>query len=412
MLRRLARPLLAFALAFLLAPSAGAGAECPAHDPECAAAWLPALTGGLGCEGKCRCEKLAAQGDLLAVALGAALAAPDERACGKALKQAGKAAKKLGRGAEKLLKKECADPPETAMQLAEAGPYLQAGLGEMLDADACASRMSPLLDAANAVSASVGPAGGVLETVGADGRRYRLEIPPCALLDEVEVTLTPALATGTPFEGGPLAAAQLEPNGLRLWVPGTLEIELPAAPDPDGLVGFGWDGVGWNLGLALMRVQDALLVFSVQHFSGLGAALAAPASLNALLGQPVSGSANTFTTQLAAACSAGDSATLPRSRPRRCAPGSGAPASAATRSRPRSGPRTRCAGRTSPRRSASRAATSRSTRCSAGCASRSCSRTPTTPPLRRRVSARRCVSWRRSRSRRRASTSPSRSSWT
>ncbi len=166
------------------------------------------------------------------------------------------------------------------------------------------------LEQENAASATIGPDGGSIETTARDGTRFKLEIPPLALLEKTAITITPALASGTPFSGGALAAIQFEPSGLALWAPGSLTVQLGAAPDPAALVGFGWAGSGGSVGLELVQVTGAQLAYSVTHFSGLGAALAAPADLAALLAGSNTSATQNYQNQTVAACSSSDAATL------------------------------------------------------------------------------------------------------
>ncbi|MDH3685510.1 MAG: Ig-like domain-containing protein, partial [Myxococcales bacterium] len=63
---------------------------------------------------------------------------------------------------------------------------------------------------------------------------------------------------------------------------------------------------GWNPGLTLATVDGTRVELDVRHFSGLGAALAAPASLQALQAVPLSGTTQAFTGQIAAACAVPD----------------------------------------------------------------------------------------------------------
>jgi hypothetical protein len=279
-----------------------AGGSCPAQDPECAAAQLGALAEGLTCEKKCRCKGLVKKGAKLGEAVARALAEPSERRCARLLKKARNGTRKIARKADKIASKTCIESQDAARVLAEHAAHAQGGFEALLEAEACSRRLGIGLDTARAASEAVGPEGGSLEATGADGTVYALEVPPLALLEETTITMTPAAPTGLPFSGGPVAAVQFEPSGLALWEPGTLTVDLPAAPDPATLAGFGWDGTGWGPGLALVDVTDARLVFSIQHFSGVGAGVAAPADLQALTAGPTSSSHLPFTNQIAAAC--------------------------------------------------------------------------------------------------------------
>lgn len=68
----------------------------------------------------------------------------------------------------------------------------------------------------------------VISTTGADGTSYTLTLPKDALLSAEEITMTPvASVSGMPLSGGLAAAVQLEPHGLLLLAPASLEITSP-----------------------------------------------------------------------------------------------------------------------------------------------------------------------------------------
>jgi hypothetical protein len=279
-----------------------AGASCPAHDPDCWAARLGAQAGELDCTKGCRCATFTKASAKLETATHAALVTASERACQGQLRKARKVARRLERSLAKARQKRCVEPPILTESLEAASRSVGAGLEAMLEAGSCAARLDVEPDPTRMASALVGPEGGSLEAVGADGTRYRLEIPPLALLEDTALTLTPAVAPHVSFDGGVVAAVQLEPSGLALWVPGTLTVDLPSAVDAQSIAGFGWDGGGWNLHLELVEATPTELVFRVHHFSGLGAGLAAPADLAALRQLPVSGATNQHINHLIAGC--------------------------------------------------------------------------------------------------------------
>jgi len=147
--------------------------------------------------------------------------------------------------------------------------------------------ITPEAEIARAATADIGPEGGEVSAVGGDGTVYRLSVPSGALLFETAITITPVSAIpDLPLTGGLLAAVEFAPDGLQLWAGATLTIELPSAPDPADLAGFGWQGAGDGVHLALVAVEGSTLTLGVTHFSGTGAAIVAPENLAALQALP------------------------------------------------------------------------------------------------------------------------------
>ena len=121
------------------------------------------------------------------------------------------------------------------------------------------------------VSAELSSEGGTLETIDLKGIIYTLEVPPDALLDPATITLTPVKSIKGLAPSGPLvAAAHFEPEGLLLFKPATLTIDLPPEVDTEGLVGFGYLGAGESFHLQFAPVSGSTVSFSVTHFSGNG----------------------------------------------------------------------------------------------------------------------------------------------
>jgi hypothetical protein len=146
--------------------------------------------------------------------------------------------------------------------------------------------ITPEPEAALAATANLGPEGGEVSAVGGDGTVYRLSVPSGALLFETAITITPVSAIpDLPLTGGLVAAVEFAPDGLQLWQPATLLIELPA-PSPADVVGFGWNGAGEDFHLALATPEGSTLRLDVTHFSGAGAAIVAPENFAALQALP------------------------------------------------------------------------------------------------------------------------------
>ena len=130
--------------------------------------------------------------------------------------------------------------------------------------------IAPQLDTAHAVSKLVTYAeGGTLTTTGADGSKYTLTLPPHSILVDVQVTMTPLIgAGGLPASGGLKAGVQLEPDGLHLGVPATLDI-VPANPvSRQQEISFAYGGNGRQAYAHGLDVGIPGTRFTLLHFSG------------------------------------------------------------------------------------------------------------------------------------------------
>jgi hypothetical protein len=130
----------------------------------------------------------------------------------------------------------------------------------------------PVRDAEASASAEIGPEGGSLTAVGADGSRFTLDLPADALPVPTTITLTPvSRIDGMPFPGGLIAGVELEPAGLRLMATGTLTIE-PAAPAAlDRTLPYAYRGPGESFMLYPRDDDASALRLPILHFSGYGA---------------------------------------------------------------------------------------------------------------------------------------------
>lgn len=132
--------------------------------------------------------------------------------------------------------------------------------------------LQPQLDTAHAVSQFVTvAAGATLTTTGADGSRYTLTLPVDSVLFDVTVTMTPVKALGDlPADGGLKAGVQLEPDGMSLGVPATLDI-VPASPVAvSEEISFSYSGNGHQAYAYGMDANASRTRFTILHFSGWG----------------------------------------------------------------------------------------------------------------------------------------------
>ena len=128
------------------------------------------------------------------------------------------------------------------------------------------------LETENTVTARIGKDGGRIETTGNDGSRFQLDIPVDALIEEVEIKLTPVAAIGNlPLDAPLLAAVQFEPEGLAFITPGGATLTIEPAKTVSRPVGIGWQGNGEEFHLQpVISTSTTSLSLDIQHFSGAG----------------------------------------------------------------------------------------------------------------------------------------------
>jgi hypothetical protein len=115
----------------------------------------------------------------------------------------------------------------------------------------------PSADDSLAQTQTVGPQGGVLSATADDGSQLRLSIPAGALAGPEQITLSPLTGLG----GSPVrfvAGADLQPAGLRLLAPATLQIFPAHRVSPARQVAFGYESGGTQFGL--LPLADARTV--------------------------------------------------------------------------------------------------------------------------------------------------------
>src|SRR5262245_47683239 len=107
--------------------------------------------------------------------------------------------------------------------------------------------VTPALDTARAVSATVTSDGGTLTATAANGAVFTLTIPAGAIPEEETITMTPiASIPDLPFSGGlaGAGAVQLEPEGLLLLKAATLVIQPSSLLSLDQQCPFSWHQAG------------------------------------------------------------------------------------------------------------------------------------------------------------------------
>ena len=127
------------------------------------------------------------------------------------------------------------------------------------------------LEEGNTIEREIGPEGGSLEVVGADGTRYLLEIPPDALLSPITIRLTPAESVeGLPIEGEFQGLVNLEPKGLVFFTPAELSI-FPAAEGEIGeILAYGSRDLGEDFHLYPEEEIEDGVKLRINHFSNYG----------------------------------------------------------------------------------------------------------------------------------------------
>lgn len=155
----------------------------------------------------------------------------------------------------------------------------QSGSGVLLSSSAAAvipwspsgtpSTVVPTLDMTNQVSNDIPRTGGSLSVSDAKGNHFTLTIPSGALLTTTTITMT-AISSATGVSGpGLVAGVQLEPDGLALFQPAQLKIELAHAA-PSNTFPIGWRGQTPGIFLNSPLPDPKSFTVTLDHFSGAG----------------------------------------------------------------------------------------------------------------------------------------------
>ena len=113
--------------------------------------------------------------------------------------------------------------------------------------------------------------GGFFSLAAPDGTLYQLDIPGNAVLSDLDVTMTIVSSiNGSPLGDQLVGAVQLEPAGLRLVAPATLEITpaVPVTVDEEGP--FAADSDGRNFHMFPLVADPSVLRMELTHFSIFG----------------------------------------------------------------------------------------------------------------------------------------------
>ena len=124
-------------------------------------------------------------------------------------------------------------------------------------------------DTTRASTGTIGPAGGEVVAMSADGTRYTLRVPAGALGTGVAITMTPATFSGLPLSGPRAAGVELEPDGLAFATRATLTIE-PKRAFRARTAGFTHTGGATGFEVHSITRQGRVLTLPIEHFSSSG----------------------------------------------------------------------------------------------------------------------------------------------
>jgi hypothetical protein len=129
-------------------------------------------------------------------------------------------------------------------------------------------------DLSNEASVEVSSdAGASVETSGGAGADFSLTVPDGAVLQPTAVSITPIVSLGSSLLGSVfIAGVQMEPEGLTLFKPATLEITLPPGTPTDGIVGFASNGDGTDFHFVPATAFGSVVTLQISHFSTAGVA--------------------------------------------------------------------------------------------------------------------------------------------
>ena len=130
--------------------------------------------------------------------------------------------------------------------------------------------VAAVADSGRTASADIDASGGTLSATAANGTQFVLEVPPNAIGTKTTVKMTPLTRVdGLPLKRGLFGGVQLEPEGIRLFVPATLRIR-PSGTLPRGAVAFSYAGKGDEFALDLSKQGSGEVILQLLHFSGYG----------------------------------------------------------------------------------------------------------------------------------------------
>ncbi len=162
--------------------------------------------------------------------------------------------------------------PTPVPTLPSSGPAPDANIAQAVDPSTQPIKLTTTLDESHTASAIIGPDGGTLSTTGADGTSFTLEIPPKALEETIEVSMTPISAMdGLPWQGGPVAAVQLQPDGQSFDDYVTLTIEPTGDIPVDQAIPIGASGPEQSAYIPAFDPKSKDLKLMLDHFSSAGA---------------------------------------------------------------------------------------------------------------------------------------------
>ncbi|MCF7674721.1 MAG: Ig domain-containing protein [Akkermansiaceae bacterium] len=114
--------------------------------------------------------------------------------------------------------------------------------------------------------------GVTLSLTNALGVVFTLDLPANSVLVPTTVTMTLVEdVVGQPFTNGFIGGVELKPEGLHLFMPGTLTISFPGGAPAD-FTAFAYRGRGSDFHLHPALARSGQVVLPIQHFSGYGGA--------------------------------------------------------------------------------------------------------------------------------------------
>jgi hypothetical protein len=144
-------------------------------------------------------------------------------------------------------------------------------VSEALNPDTKPVIVTTTADPSRAASARIGPDGGKLTATGADGSEYSLEIPAGALVEEIEVRMTPITSMqGLPLAEGLAAGVQLEPEGMTFYDAVILTIDPAEALPVDQTLPIGSTGGTGALYIPFIDADPEAIRLRLLHFSSAG----------------------------------------------------------------------------------------------------------------------------------------------
>jgi len=160
---------------------------------------------------------------------------------------------------------------------------LDGSAASVLEREANPLPMVFTIESTGSTTTEMGPEGGEITTVAADGTRYTLSVPEGALLGVETITISPITLDESPFKEAAAFGVSMEPDGLVFFEPAVLEISGHSFERLTS-VAFSSDHDGDDFGAQIAAAGENATI-QVAHFSRGGFVEASEAEIDSIFSE-------------------------------------------------------------------------------------------------------------------------------